>query len=291
MMRALDPDLLRTFIAIAETGSFTRAAGEVHKTQSAVSMQMRRLEDVVRKPLFVRDGRTSRLTADGEHLLDYARRLVNLNKEAMQAFCKPELAGLVRLGTPDDYADRILPEILARFSRTHPMIQVGVECLGSDVLVGRVEEGRLDLAVVTCNEDVRARVLRTERLVWVTSARHDVHRASPVPLAMSHHGCAWRRTALEALAAGGRAHRIAYASANSLAVAAAVLEGLAVAALPAINIRPGMRVLGGRDGFPDLGWFDIGLIRSPRQKAGVTQALAEHIAACFADLDRVAAAE
>lgn len=290
MPRALDLDLLRTFIAIAETGSFTRAAEDVHKTQSAVSMQMKRLEDAVQKPLFVRDGRKSRLTGDGEHLLDYARRLVSLNNEAMQAFCRPEVAGTVRLGTPDDYADRLLPHALGRFARTHPLVQVGVECLGSDVLIEQVEDGALDLAVITCNDAVRAQVLRTERLVWVTSARHDVQKEDVLPLALSHHGCAWRGTALDALAKRGRACRIAYASANSLAVATAVLEGLAVGALPEINIRPGMRILTEEDGFPELGMFDIGLIRAARSSTAV-DALAEHIGAAFVDLGSRHAAE
>ena len=290
MARALDLDLLRTFIAIAETGSFTRASEDVHKTQSAVSMQMRRLEETVQKTLFFRDGRKSRLTGDGEHLLDYARRLVNLNNEAMQAFCRPELAGLVRLGTPDDYADRLLPHVLGRFARSHPLVQVGVECLGSDVLTDNIQAGTLDLAVITCSDDVRAQVLRTERLVWVASARHDVHSADVLPMALSHHGCAWRRTALDALEKTGRKCRVAYASANSLAVATAVLEGLAVGALPEINIRPGMRVLTADDGFPDLGVFDIGLIRSSR-RCGAVDALADHIAASFTDLDRRLAAE
>lgn len=290
MTRALDLDLLRTFIAIAETGSFTRAAEDVHKTQSAVSMQMRRLEDTVQKTLFVRDGRKSRLTGEGEHLLDYARRLVSLNNEAMQAFCKPEVAGLVRLGTPDDYADRLLPSALGRFSRSHPLIQVGVECLGSDVLIERVDAGALDLAVITCSNGVGAQVLRTEPLVWVTSGRHDVHNEDVLPLALSHHGCAWRGTALDALAARGRACRIAYASANSLAVATAVLEGLAVGAMAEINIRAGMRVLTEQDGFPDLGVFDIGLIRSKRQSSAA-DALAEHIGSAFAEFSKRHAAE
>ncbi|MET0868684.1 MAG: LysR family transcriptional regulator, partial [Pseudorhodoplanes sp.] len=102
----IDIDQLRTFIAIAETGSFTKAAEVVHKTQSAVSMQMKRLEERLNKPIFARDGRASKLTEDGERLLDYARRIVKLNLEALATFSGPELSGRVRLGVPDDYADR-----------------------------------------------------------------------------------------------------------------------------------------------------------------------------------------
>src|SRR5580765_4524993 len=106
MIANLDVDLLKTFLAIADTGSFTRAAEEVHKTQSAVSMQMKRLEEVLSRPLFGRDGRAIRFTPDGERLIEYARRMVTLNDEAVSAFTQPELSGTVRFGTPDDYADR-----------------------------------------------------------------------------------------------------------------------------------------------------------------------------------------
>src|SRR5579862_5633339 len=128
MSALIDVDQLRTFIAIVETGSFTRAAEVVHKTQSAVSMQMKRLEERVGRPIFERDGRSSKLTDHGERLLDYARRIVRLNLEALATFAEAELAGRVRLGVPDDYADRYLPEILARFSASNPRVEVTVVC-------------------------------------------------------------------------------------------------------------------------------------------------------------------
>jgi molybdenum-dependent DNA-binding transcriptional regulator ModE len=120
MSALIDVDQLRTLIAIVETGSFTKAADVVHKTQSAVSMQMKRLEERLERPIFARDGRASKLTEDGQRLLDYARRIVKLNVETLAAFSDDELSGRVRLGVPDDYADRYLPEIMARFSRVYP---------------------------------------------------------------------------------------------------------------------------------------------------------------------------
>src|ERR671914_736699 len=146
MAALIDVDQLRTFIAIAETGSFTRAADIVHKTQSAVSMQMKRLEERLNRAIFARDGRASKLTEDGERLLDYARRIIKLNVEALAAFSDAELAGRVRLGVPDDYADRYLPEIMARFSRAYPGVELTVMCEPSVELVKRVEENELDLA-------------------------------------------------------------------------------------------------------------------------------------------------
>src|SRR5205814_8848703 len=190
MIPNLDIDLLKTFLAIADTGNFTRAAEEVHKTQSAVSMQMKRLEELVGRPLFVRDGRQSRFTADGERLIEYARRIVNLNDEAVAAFTKPELTGTLRLGTPDDYADRFLPEILARFSRTHPLVTVDVDCMTSDHLFERTRRGEIDLALVTVGCEIAPdEIVRREPLVWVTWTRQSVHLRDTLLLDRWRVGC------------------------------------------------------------------------------------------------------
>lgn len=278
MLPNLDVDLLKTFAVLAETGNFTRTAEEVGRTQSAVSMQVKRLEELIGKPLLVREGRSNTLTADGQMLLDYARRMIQLNDEAMTVFTRPEVSGHVRFGTPDDYADRILPDVLARFARTNCKVQVDVDCQPSRSLIEKVKTGDLDLALVTCETDIaNVQVVRTERLLWVTSAKHSVHRADVLPVAFSQYGCAWRQMAIEALEGMGRAYRVAYASANSSAISAAVLAGLAVAAIPEICMRPGMRILGEADGFPPLGLFDIGLIRSSKANEAV-DSLAAHIA-------------
>jgi len=278
MIPNLDVDVMKTFIAIADLGSFARAAEEVNKTQSAVSMQMKRLEETLGRPVFVRDGRHNRLAPDGERLLEYARRIVTLNDEVLTTFTQPELTGLVRLGTPDDYADRFLPEILARFARTHPLVQVDVKSRPSHELAESVRRGNLDMALVTCaaaSADVET--VRSEPLSWVTSMRHCAHEQEVLPLAVSNTGCEWRRMAIEALEAAGRPYRIAYSSANSNTVNAAVLAGLAVGAVPDLVIRPGMRQLTEADGFPELGFFDIGLVRAGGKPSGAVDALAHHI--------------
>ena len=284
MIPNLDIDLLKTFLAIADTGSFTRAAADVHKTQSAVSMQMKRLEELLGRPLFGRDGRASRFTPDGERLIEYARRMVAMNDEAVSAFTRPELTGTVRFGTPDDYADRFLPEIVARFARTHPMVKVDVECLGSTILFERTRRGEMDLALVTCGcETVSGDPLRREPLVWVTSARHNVHLLDVLPLASPD--CEWRKAALSALDRQKRKYRIAYASSNSNAISAVVQTGLAVGAVPELCVRPGMRVLTERDGFPVIGTFDIGLVRRPGKSNSAIDALARHVTGSIANLN------
>jgi DNA-binding transcriptional LysR family regulator len=278
MIPNLDLDLLKTFIAIADTGSFTRAADDVGRTQSAVSMQIKRLEDIVGRSLFARDGRQNRLTVHGEKLLDYARRIVKLSDEAVMAFTRPELTGTVRFGTPDDYADRFLPEILARFARTHPLVQVDVDCRSSDALVQLVRRGELDVSLITSEYGgTGTETVRTEPLVWVVSQRHCPHLQPVLPVALSEAGCAWRKMTMEALEALDRPYRIAYASNNSNAVNAAVLSGLAVGVVPQICFRPAMRMLTEEEGFPPLGEFNIGLVRSPGKSSSAVEALASHV--------------
>jgi len=278
MIPNLDVDLLKTFLAIADTGSFTRAAEEVHKTQSAISMQMKRLEELLGIPLFAKDGRMSRFTPDGERLVDYARRIVSFNDEVVASFTKPELTGTIRFGTPDDYAERFLPEILARFARTHPLITVDVDCLGSGELFTRVKRSEMDLALVTHGCDiVTEEPVRREQLVWVTSMRHCAHMAEVLPLAVSHAGCEWRSKVLKSLDKQQRKYRVAYSTPNSNAVNAAVMQGLAVGAMPELCVRPGMRILTEKDGFPALGSFDIGLVRKPGKSNKAIDALARHV--------------
>jgi DNA-binding transcriptional LysR family regulator len=287
----LDIDQLRTFIAIAETGSFTKAAEVVHKTQSAVSMQMKRLEERIERPIFARDGRASKLTEDGMRLLDYARRLVKLNVETVAAFSDAALSGRVRLGVPDDYADRYLPEIMARFSRAYPSVELSVMCEPSVDLLERIDANEIDLAIVTnCETKRAAETFRRERLLWVTSNRHAIHKEETVPLALGRPSCAWRRTAIEQLETTGRPYRVLYTSSNAGAVAAAVLAGLAVSVLAESGLRPGMRVLTAADGFPELPSCRVGLVRNAHDSSALADALAEHIISSLDNLSEAAQA-
>jgi DNA-binding transcriptional LysR family regulator len=291
MSTLIDVDQLRTFVAIVETGSFTKAAEVVHKTQSAVSMQMKRLEERLDRPIFARDGRASKLTEDGERLLDYARRIIKLNVEALAAFDDAALTGRVRLGVPDDYADRYLPEIMARFSRAYPHVELTVICEPSIQLIEHIDANELDLAIVTdCATNRTSETFRRERLLWVTSNRHSTHLQEPLPLALGRPSCGWRRAAIECLETIGRPHRILYTSANAGAVAAAVLAGLAISVFPESGLRPGMRVLNPADGFPQLPACRVGLIRNPHESSALADALAEHIISSLDNISEAAQA-
>ncbi len=292
MSALLDVDQLKTFIAIADAGSFTRAGESVHKTQSAVSMQMKKLEERLGKPIFEREGRASKLTEEGERLLDYARRIIKLNIEALASFADAELAGRVRLGLPDDYADRYLPEILARFSQSNPRVEVTVVCEPTPMLVERVAGSDLDLAIITHTETRgTASIIRRERLFWVTSSRHAVHELSPLPLALGRSFCTWRQAATIGLEGIGRPFRVLYSSWNSTAVGAAVLAGLAVSVLPESAVRSGMRILGSSDGFPSLPSCKIALLRNKSEPSVLADALAGHIVTSLDNLSGISMAE
>ena len=279
MATPLDLDQLHTFVAIADTGSFTRAAQEVHRTQSAVSMQMRRLEERIGKPLFEKEGRTNRLSEDGERLLTYARRLLRLNRETLAAFDDASLEGSIRIGTPDDYADRFLPEIMARFARSNPRVELSVVCEPTVNLVDQLRRGQLDIAIVTHNSDRGAsEVVRREPLLWVTSANHAIHEEAVLPLAVGRTTCLWRRAACDVLDNMGRDYRILFSSWSATVLIATVLSGQAVSVLPECALRPGMRILGDGDGFGALPDVRIGIMRGHSSQPEIVDALARHIA-------------
>src|SRR6187399_421750 len=233
MASPLDLDQLQTFITISDTGSFTRAAEEVHRTQSAVSMQMRRLEERIGKPLFEKEGRSNRLTEEGDKLLSYARRLLYLNRETLSAFDDARLEGVIRIGTPDDYADRFLPEIMARFSRSNPKVELTVICEPTPGLVEHIKRGNLDLALVTHNDTRgQSEVVRREPLLWVSSANHATHEQEVLPMAFGRPTCIWRRSACDVLDKMNRDYRVLFSSFSATVITAAVLSGLAISVLP-----------------------------------------------------------
>ncbi|MEW9807727.1 LysR substrate-binding domain-containing protein [Mesorhizobium marinum] len=277
-MAPLDLDQLQTFITISDMGSFTKAADEVHRTQSAVSMQMRRLEERIGKPLFEKEGRTNRLTEDGERLLSYARRLMHLNRETLAAFDDRALEGTVRIGLPDDYADRFLPEIMARFSRSNPRVELTVVCEPTPGLVEHLKRGNLDLAIVTHNDaSAQSEVVRREPLLWVSSANHATHEEPVLPMAFGRPTCIWRRAACDVLDKMNRDYRVLFSSYSATVITAAVLSGLAISVLPECALRPGMRVLSESDGFGALPDCRIGIMRGHSARADIVEAIARHI--------------
>jgi DNA-binding transcriptional LysR family regulator len=247
----LELDVLRTFVAIAETGSFTAAANAVFRTPSAVSMQIKKLEEQLGRAVFVRDARSVSLTADGEMLLTFARRLLALNREAVSKFILPDISGIVRLGSPDDFGERVLPSVLKRFAQSHPAIAVDVVIDQSVNLRKRMAARQLDITIMTCAEDLDlpgVEILLTEPIVWAGAKGGCAHLREPLPVSLWEEGCAWRAAAVTALGRFGREYRVAYMSAH--------------------------------DGLPVMGNYNIGMVVTPDASAPV-RAAADHIRATF----------
>jgi DNA-binding transcriptional LysR family regulator len=291
MPHALDADLLRAFVLIAEGRTFTEAAEMVGRTQSAVSMQIKRLEEALGQTVLSRGkGGDVELTPHGEFLLARARQILSLNDEVVAMFRAPALAGTVRLGTPDDYAFGYLPPILKRFADTHPAVQVDVLCAPSNELIGRLKDGELDLTLTSEGHQPRSWPtvqLWRGPLVWVTSSRHAPHRIDPLPLALAQVGtnasrnCDWARAAMTALDRAGRRYRLAYSSGSQVGTHAPVLAGLAVTVSTLSWLPDGLRPLRADEGLPPLPEFGILLLKGRRPRQPMTDALAAQIEAGF----------
>ncbi|WP_370691419.1 LysR family transcriptional regulator [Affinirhizobium pseudoryzae] len=287
----LDNDVLKTFVAIADTGNFSTAAEAVLRTPSAVSMQIKKLEDQLRTTLFLRDARSVTLTPHGEMLLSYARRMIALSNEAVSRFVMPELSGVVRLGAADDIAERLLPSILKDFSAKFPGIMVDVTVDMSMKLRRRMEEQRLDLALVnySCMSQLPVgEVVYQDRLVWAGAKCGTAHLRDPLPISIWEEGCIWRQAAVNGLEQMKRAYRIAYLSSNTMAQRAAVVSDLAIAPFPRSYITDDMVVLGSKEGLPELMSFDIRLLSAP-QLSVPAKAVAERIRDAYVDYEKAAA--
>jgi DNA-binding transcriptional LysR family regulator len=276
----LDADNLRSLVAIAETGSFTAAGLRVHRTQSAVSMQMRKLEGQLGRKLFAREGRDARLTADGELLLAHARRILKAQAEALAVFDREAFAGEVRIAAPDDYASTFMPGILMRFAESHPKVRVDLRSLPSHQAARLVDRGEIDLALVTQGHGEAGGIeLQREPLVWVAARGHCVHEADPLPLAIFHEDCIFRRHAIRALDAIGRPWRIAYSSQSIAGIYAALETGLAVGTILPSNLRAGLVVLGEAEGLPPLPEVAILLLRRTDAASPLLDAMVDHVLA------------
>lgn len=277
-MPDIDTSLLRAFVTVADEGGFTRAAARLNRTQAAVSMQIRRLEQTLGVTLFA-DRKRVTLTPEGHTLMSYARRVLRTTDEAVARLGASDVAGTVTLGTPDDYATSLLPPILAHFARTHPRVTINVRCEQSTDLIGEVDAGRVDLALLTRMPNLPGGPpLRRENLVWVVGSDDSVLDLDPLPLALFPPGCLFRDLLGHGLAAEGRAWRLAYTSRSLAAITAAVSAGLAATVLTASAVPPGLQVVGPAQGLPELPPIDITCYHGNRALAPATERLRDYIA-------------
>lgn len=270
-MRApdLDLDLLRCFVQVAERGGFTPGATALGLTQSAVSLKVKRLEELVGKRVFERTSRSVALTRDGETLLAYARRMLALNDEAVRRLVAPPIAGRLRLGVADHFVPRNLAPILARFAADFPDVRLEVEVGRSHELRAAQERGELDLVLGKRRDGETAGTpLWTEPMIWVAAPGWTPPEGRPLPVAMLPQGCMFRDRALAALARAGMGFEVVYTSASLLGVAAAAQAGLAVTVLGRSGLPAGLRE---HPGLPPLGVAEMAVFGDA---AGRTQLVA-----------------
>jgi DNA-binding transcriptional LysR family regulator len=287
----LDLDLLRSFVSVVEAGGFTRAGERVHRTQSTVSQQIRRLEETFGRPLLHRTGKHATPTEEGERLLSYARRILALAEEARDVVARPAGDGVVRLGIPEDFAANRLARVLSKFARSRPGLRLDVRCDLSVKLRSDLERGELDLALMKRDAGGTGAIAAwPENLNWVTSRSHpiDPHH-NPIPLAVFPQGCLYRNRAIHALEAAGRGWHIAYTSPNFAGIQAAVSAGLGVSILPEASLLADHRVLQRKDGFPAITNTELALIAAP-DASPATRRLADLLADFCAAADPRAAA-
>lgn len=274
-----DFDLLRTFVAVVENASFTRAAERVGRTQSTVSLQIKKLEDGLGRRVFEREGREFLLTPDGEILLNYARQLLHLADEARSRILEPDVEGSVRLGTPEDFATVYLPDILARFARAHPRVALDVNCTFSFSLLEGFSRGEYDLIMVKREPQGPAGGIAVWRdvLVWVTGPKLVLDQHQPLPLVLAPAPDVYRKLALAALDARKRPWRITYTSPSSEGLQAAVRAGLGVTVMSKDMVPEGLMLVGAEHDMPVLPDAEIALYQAPGALSPAATLLSEHI--------------
>lgn len=292
----LDLDLLRSFVAIAEEGSFTRAANRVGRTQSAVSLQMQRLEGVLGQVVIVRGkGGSVELNQQGKYLLERARELLALNDDVMRSMRAAPVHGTVRLGIPEEVSARRLPRILDRFAHVAPAVEVEVEIAASCLLALKLKGAELDLAVLRSGLEPRdwpAVEIWRSATKWVTSDEHAQHLRDPLPLSTSPLGCPWRPAeysecpwrgmVFRALEQAGRSYRIVSTSATMQGQMATAQSGLAVTStLEGDRLLEGLRIVRADEGLPDLPECRYLLLKARDPRQPITDILAAQVQEVF----------
>lgn len=280
----LDSVQLKSFIAIAETGTFSQAADVVGRTQSAVSLQVKKLEDELGCALFTRTSRKALLTPEGELFLGYAKRIVQLQWEVFSRLREPDIEGEIRLGTPEDFATHYLPEVLASFRSHHPRVQLNVSCDLTLNLVSGFQRGEYDIILVKRDpQRVKGgtKVWR-EPLVWAAADHYRLEE--PLSLVVSPQPCIYRARALAALDRAKKPWHISYTSPSLAGTLAAVKAGLGITVMPANMLPPGIHPLRCEGKLPELADAEIALVkRDDLSKAA--KMLADHIVHSMGDKD------
>lgn len=273
-------DFLRTFIAVADTKSFTRAGEQVNRSQSAVSMQVKRLEEEVSKPLFERIGKTAKLTSEGSVLIGYARRIVKEHDDAVRALTKPALKGHIRFGSPEHYTTGVLPTLLSRFAASYPDVIVEMRCENSDVIKKAIEKGDLDIGLCTQIHE-GGQLIHHDPVVWIAAPDFVFQKDKVIPVAAFEEDCIFRGWALKALEKAGIEYRIVYVSRSMSGILDAVRAGLAIAPIVKSNVPTDLIAIGPEGGLPVLPISDIVLHTIGEPVPETVACFADHLIKSF----------
>lgn len=276
----LDPVLLQTFLAVAQTRSFTQAAERLGLRQSTVSQHIRKLEQEAGRRLFIRDTHSVTATADGEAMAEFARGILAANERAQRYFAGSKLRGRLRFGTSEDFVVSRLPEVLREFVRTHPLVEFELTVGLSGDLNEKLARGELDLV---CGKRRRGtdhgRLVSRDRLVWVSGDLPSFDQSAPVPLILYSPPSITREIALTALERSGRPWRIVCTSGSLSGLRTAALAGLGVTIVPQGLIPAGLAELSNGHGLPDLGTVEFVLLSNNKLTRGPAAELADAILA------------
>ena len=274
----LDIDLLRTFVTVVETGSFTRTGEALGRTQSAISVQIKRLETQLDKPLLHRAGRTFELTDDGDQLLDYARRILAINDDAVSKITASPVTGRILLGTCEEFAEHCLADILGPFAHGHPGVRLEINVDKSVKLLEGLRNGQFDLALANRmpGEGDAPSIVR-EPLVWVARDDFPADASRSIPLVIGRTECFWRRFATDALEAAGLDWHIVCSSQESKGLQAAVMAGLGISAFPRSTVIEGMKILGPDEGFPLMPDAEVALFSRADEKSAALRTFETYV--------------
>ncbi|WP_372831828.1 LysR family transcriptional regulator [Pontibacterium sp.] len=277
----MDIEALRSFIAFVDTGSFTRAAKQIHRTQSAISMQMKKLEEATGKELFIKEGRNLGLTEHGRKLTSYARRLLAIHDQALSDLKHRSDHPPLILGCPDDYADSVLPTLIALLLETHPQQEISILCASSTRLRALLDRGEIHAAILTrAPEKDEGYLLVHDKGVWTHGGYPELIERDVLPLVLYDADCKFHSTAVDALEKQNRAYQLIATSSSATALKGLLLKGIAISALARSTVSKDLTVLESTD-LPDLPAIDIVLALAPHPHPVLTAVGAMRISEAF----------
>lgn len=278
-MHNIPTELLRTFVELIETKNFSQAADRIGRTQSTVSLQMKRLQEIAGSPLITSSGKNLTLTQSGAILQSYARQMLRLNDECMQLLEGKALGGTIRIGIPSDFAIALLPGVIGRFALEFPDVALEVTCRASNHLIEELESGSLDIvvAVDTYQQSRHLKSTWTDPVVWVGRISQQVHTLRPLPLVLFPAPCQYRAGVIWALTQENIPFRVAFSSASMAANHSAIDTGIGLTALSRNSIPPSLSAMPLNSGLPQLPDIGVGLFWVSRGATKATRKLAEFL--------------